>query len=101
MPRVVEVWLASELTCSILRAQVRGRHGSCLLLASGEDLVAAVLLVHFGEGSRHVHLDNVCAAHAGLVGAEADFAFLGVGDDALLGAAEVVVEQILEPHAGR
>jgi hypothetical protein len=49
-----------------------------------------------------VHLlDDVAPAHARVVGAEADLAFLrGVGDDALLGAAEVVVEQILEPHAG-
>ncbi len=46
-------------------------------------------------------LDDVAPADAGVVRAEADFAFLrGVGNDALLGAAEVVVEQILEPHAG-
>ena len=72
------------------------------LLAAGEDLVAAVLLVPLGERGRHVHLlDDVAPADAGVVGAEADLAFLrGVGDDALLGAAEVVVEQILEPHAG-
>ena len=72
------------------------------LLAAGEDLVAAVLLIPLGEGGRHVHLlDDVAPADAGVVGAEADLAFLrGVGDDALLGAAEVVVEQVLEPHAG-
>ena len=46
-------------------------------------------------------LDDVAPAHAGVVSAEGDFAFLrGVRDDALLGAAEVVVEEILEPHAG-
>ena len=46
-------------------------------------------------------LDDVAPAHARVVGAEADLAFLrGVGDDALLGAAEVVVEEVLEPHAG-
>ena len=46
-------------------------------------------------------LDDVAPAHAGVVGAEADLALLrGVGDDALLGAAEVVVEEVLEPHAG-
>ena len=72
------------------------------LLAAGEDLVTAVLLVPLGQRGGHVHLlDDVAPAHAGVVRAEADFAFLrGVGDDALLGAAEVVVEQILEPHAG-
>ena len=72
------------------------------LLSTGKDLVPAVLLVPLGEGGGHVHLlDDVAPAHAGVVGAEGDFAFLrGVRDDALLGAAEVVVEEILEPHAG-
>src|SRR5271166_2505197 len=72
------------------------------LLVAGEDLVTSVLLVPLGESRGHVHLlDDVAPAHAGVVGAEADFAFLrGVGNDALLGAAEVVVEQVLEPHAG-
>ena len=72
------------------------------LLAAGEDLVAAMLLIPLGERGRHVHLlDDVAPADAGVIGAEADLALLrGVGNDALLGAAEVVVEQILEPHAG-
>src|SRR6202042_543785 len=72
------------------------------LLATGEDLVPAMLLVPLGEGGGHVHLlDDVAPAHACVVGAEADLALLcGVGDDALLGAAEVVVEEVLEPHAG-
>src|ERR1700679_410196 len=61
-----------------------------------------MLLVPLGEGGGHVHLlDDVAPAYAGVVGAEADLALLrGVRDDALLGAAEVVVEEILEPHAG-
>jgi len=72
------------------------------LLAACEDLVTAMLLVPLGEGSGHVHLlDDVAPPYAGVVGAEADLAFLrGVGDDALLGAAEVVVEEVLEPHSG-
>ena len=72
------------------------------LLAAGEDLVTAVLLVPLGEGRGHVHLlDDVPPADAGVVGAEGDLPFLrGIRDDAALGAAEVVVEQILEPHAG-
>src|SRR5438067_610070 len=55
-----------------------------------------------GEGGRHVHLrDDIAPAHAGVLRAEGDLAFLrGVRDDALLGAAEVVVEEVLEPHAG-
>src|SRR2546423_14420805 len=71
-------------------------------LAAGEDFVAAILFVPLRQRRRHVHLlDDVAPADAGVVGAEADLAFLRrVGNDALLGAAEVVVEQILEPHAG-
>src|ERR1035437_4365895 len=38
---------------------------------------------------------------SGALGAERNFALLrGIGDDALLGAPEVVVKEILEPHAG-
>src|SRR6202012_809893 len=76
--------------------------GHADLLAAGEDFMTAMLLIPLGEGGGHVHLlDDVAPAHAGVVRAEGDFAFLrGVGDDALLGAAEVVVEEILEPHAG-
>src|ERR1017187_6549896 len=72
------------------------------LFAAGEDFGAAVLLIPLGEGGGHVHLlDDVAPAHAGVIGAEADLASLrGVGNDALLGAAEIVVEQVLEPHAG-
>src|SRR5205085_4176959 len=72
------------------------------LLAAGKDLVASMLLVPLGEGGGHVHLlDDVAPAHARVVRAEADLAFLRrVRDDALLGAAEIVVPQVLEPHAG-
>src|SRR5271154_7128894 len=72
------------------------------LLAAGEDLVTAMLLVPLGEGGGHVHLlDDIAPAHAGVVSTEADLALLrGVRNDALLGAAEVVVEQVLEPHSG-
>ena len=85
-----------------VQSQGMAHLGHAHLLAAGEDLMAAVLLIPLGEGGRHVHLlDDVAPSHAGVVGAEADLAFLrGVGDDALLGAAEVVVEQVLEPHAG-
>ncbi len=70
-------------------------------LAAREDFVTSMLFVPLGERGSHVHLlDDVAPSHAGVVGAEADLAFLrGVRDDALLGAAEVVVEQILEPHS--
>src|SRR5208337_4360890 len=63
-------------------------------LAAGEDLMPPVLLVPLGEGGGHVHLfDDIAPAHARVVGAEGNLAFLGgVGNDALLGAAEIVVE---------
>ena len=64
--------------------------------------MAAMLLIPFGEGGGHVHfLDDVPPSHAGVVGAEADLALLrGIGNNALLGAPEIVVIQVLEPHAG-
>src|ERR1700723_2799945 len=67
------------------------------LLAAGKDFVPAMLLVPFGEGRGHVHFfDDVAPAHAGVVSAEGNLAFLGgVRNDALLGAAEVVVEEVL------
>src|SRR5262249_52649690 len=63
---------------------------------------ATALLVPFREGRGHLHLlDDLAPADAGVVGAEADLALLRrVRDDAHLGAAEVVVEKILEPHPG-
>src|SRR6267143_1528131 len=72
------------------------------VLALGVDLVLPVILVPLGDGRVLVHVfDDVAPAHAGVVRAEADFALLrAVGDDAHFGAAEVVVEKILEPHAG-
>ena len=72
------------------------------LLAAGVDLVTAVLVVPLRQRRRHVHLlDDVPPADAGVVGAERDLPFLRrVRNDAALRAAEVVVEEILEPHAG-
>jgi len=66
------------------------------LLAAGEDLMTPVLLIPLGERGGHVHLlDDVAPAHARVVSAEADLAFLRrIRDDALLSAAEVVVEQV-------
>src|SRR6266849_1602442 len=72
------------------------------LLALGVDLVLAVGLVPLGDGRVLVHVfDDFAPADAGVVRAEGNFALLcGIRDDAHLGAAGVVVEQILEPHAG-
>src|SRR2546423_8257079 len=73
--------------------------GDCLALRV--DGVASVLLVPVGEARRLVHvLDYLPPADAGVVGAETYLALLrAVGDDAHLRAPEVVVEQVLEPHA--
>ena len=71
---------------------VRALHRDAL--AAGEDFVTAVLVIPFGQRGGHVHLlDDVAPADARVVRAERDFALLrGVGDDALLGTAEIVVE---------
>src|SRR5438309_1187589 len=72
------------------------------VLSAREDLMAAMLVIPLSERGSHVHLlDDVSPAHTGVVRAEADLAFLrSVRNDALLGATEVVIEQVLEPHAG-
>src|SRR2546427_7438694 len=72
------------------------------ILPTGKDFVPPVLLVPLGERCGHVHLlDDVPPSHAGVVGAERNLAFLcGIRNDALLRPPEIVVEQILEPHAG-
>src|SRR5208282_3756872 len=71
-------------------------------LALGVDFMFAVILVPLGDRRVLVHvLDDLAPAYARVVGAEANFALLrGVRNDAHFGAAEVVVEKILEPHAG-
>src|SRR5205807_2003899 len=70
--------------------------------ALGIDFVFAVGLVPFGDGRVLVHVfDDLAPAYARVVGAEGDFALLrGVRNDAHFGAAEIVIEKILEPHAG-
>src|SRR5579864_4483526 len=71
------------------------------MLAAGENLVLAVLVVPLGQRGGHMHLlDDVAPANPGVVRAEGDLAFLsGIRDDALLRAPEIVVEQVLEPHS--
>src|SRR5215472_10206907 len=85
-----------------IQAQLVGAFSQAYSLTAGKDLMPAMLVIPLGERGRHVHFfDDVAPAHAGVVSAEADLAFLrGVGNDALLGTAEVVVVKILEPHAG-
>src|SRR5207237_4727835 len=63
--------------------------------------MAFVLFVPFFEICSLVHvLDDLTPTNAGVVSAEGNFAFLSaVGNHAHLGAAEVVVEKVLEPHA--
>ena len=71
-------------------------------LASGEDLVATMLLIPLRHGRVLVHvLDDVSPADSRVVGTEGNLTFLcAVRNDAHLGAAEIVVEEILEPHSG-
>ncbi len=64
------------------------------------DRMPAVFFIPLGEVGGLVHiLDDLSPADSGVVGAEGDLTFLcAVGNHAHLGAAEVVVEKILEPH---
>src|SRR5260370_42315544 len=70
--------------------------------AFGVNLMLAMGAIPFRHGSILVHvLDNLAPPHASIVGAERNFALLrGVRNDAHFSAPEVVIEQILEPHAG-
>src|SRR5579864_902802 len=69
--------------------------------AAGKNLMPAVLLVPLGQRGGHVHLlDDVPPSHSSVVSAKGNLSLLrGVGNNALLGPAEIIVKQILEPHA--
>src|SRR6185436_5281879 len=71
------------------------------LMTAGVDRVASVFFIPLAEVRGLVHvLDNLPPANARVVGAEGNFAFLSaVGNYAHLGAAEIVVEEVLKPHA--
>src|SRR5262249_47397396 len=71
------------------------------VLPLGVDLMLAVRAVPLRDGRVLMHiLDNLPPADAGVVSTKGNFALLrGIRDDAHLGAAEVVVEQVLEPHS--
>src|SRR5205807_9178341 len=71
-------------------------------LSACEDFMPPVLFIPLGQTGGHVHLlHDLAPADAGVVRTEGDLALLGrVWDDALIGAADVVIEQLLEPHAG-
>ena len=70
-------------------------------MPSGVNGVALVLFVPIFEIRRFVHvLDDLPPADPGIVSAEGNLAFLrAVRNDAHLGAAEIIVEKILKPHA--
>src|SRR4029078_3829270 len=71
------------------------------VLATGKNLVTAMLLIPLRNGRVLVHvLDDVSPTNPRCVSAEGDLTFLSaVRNDAHLGATEVVVEKILEPHS--
>ncbi len=101
-PDLVEVGLHAVVDILIPQQQgVRGA-GELDVLVAGIDEVTSPLLVPLVECGRLVHfLDDVPPADARVVGAEGNFTFLSaVGNHALLGAAKIVGEQILEPHSG-
>src|ERR1051325_1255121 len=71
-------------------------------MTTGVNLVLFVSLIPFRDRRRLVHvLDDLSPSDAGVVGAEGNLTELSrVRNDAHFRAAEVVVEQILEPHTG-
>src|SRR6266699_6039113 len=71
------------------------------VLAFGINFVLPVVLVPLGHGRVFVHvLNDLPPAYTGVVRAEGNLTLLRrVRDDAHFGAAEVIVEQILEPHS--
>src|SRR5687767_11219138 len=71
------------------------------VMAGGVDCVPFVFLVPVGEVCGLVHvLNDLPPAYAGVVSTEGDFAFLSaVRNHAHFSAAEIVVEEVLKPHA--
>src|SRR5205085_12013979 len=69
-------------------------------VAAGENLVATFFFIPLGQGSGHMHLlDDIAPADTSVVCAEGNFTLLrGVRNDAHFCSAEIVIEQILEPH---
>src|SRR3990172_8217803 len=72
------------------------------ILTGGVNGMLTVPLIPLCDGRVLVHLfQDVWPTDPGVICAERNFAFQrSVGDDAHFGAPEVVVKQVLEPHAG-
>src|SRR5215475_13232705 len=72
------------------------------ILAPRKDLMTSVVLIPLRHGGVLVHiLDDIAPTDTGVVSAKRNLTFLGtVRNDAHFRAAEVVVEEILEPHTG-
>src|SRR5437660_253837 len=85
-----------DLVQDQLVSRVRQRN----ILATGKDLVTAMLVVPLRDGGVLMHmLDDVPPADASVVGTKTNFTFLGsVRNDAHLRPPEIVIESILEPH---
>src|SRR5262245_19437226 len=71
-------------------------------VTAGKNLVTAALFVPLRQRRRHMHLLNdVPRTDAGVIGTERNLALLRrVRNDATFRSAEIVVEEILKPHAG-
>src|SRR6266478_1723304 len=70
--------------------------------AAGKYFVTAVLLIPLRDGRILVHVfDDISPAYACVICTEGDLAFLSsVRDNAHLRATKIIVEEVLEPHAG-
>src|SRR5580765_3369500 len=71
------------------------------IFGGGKYLVTAARFVPIHQRRRHVHFfHNLAPSHTCVISAKRDLAFLScVGDDAHLSAAEVIIKQVLKPHA--
>src|SRR6266850_2926800 len=71
------------------------------IMARGVNCMASMLFIPLTEVGRLVHvLDDLTPTNARVVSAERNFALLSaVGNHAHLSATEIIVEEILKPHA--
>ena len=96
------MWLIRARQVDFVEFEIMSWITQLNLFTASKDFVSTMLFVPLTYGRVLVHvLDNVAPANPRVVGAETDLALLGaVRNDAHLSAPEVVVKQILEPHAG-
>src|SRR6185436_2368515 len=99
--RSLHLRLVRPRQINFIQNQTVARLSELDILATGKNLVSAMLLIPLRDSRVLVHVfNNVPPANTRVVSAEGNLTFLSsVRNDAHLGAPEVVVEKILEPHS--